>query len=761
MKKNNRFAVRACSIVTAGGMLLSSGAALAANSDITGHWAEATLQEFIDKGYLAGYGDGIYKPDNTITRAEFSAIANEVKQYNEGSAEIARYTDVSEKDWFYDDLSVALQAGYMKGTSGTTMAPNKNLTRAEGFTMVANMLGLECDGTREDLKGFADADAVPGWAVPYVGALVREGLIAGYEAADGSVTIQTGKSMTRAEAIVMLNKCLAQQSGDVYVTMNIPYSEFYAAEVNNDKKVDAFTSATLNKTRTKSLVGGSYHVNSDGSDITGITFPVKLGEGVTLKDLAGYKQVTDADSVEITVTNRGQTSTATYEGIDALFENPSYAYYVMREEPDCYKEVTLNEDGSLSFGKIQGDVQTVSGVTAELTTESSYGDYEMVLDGFDAIDASTDQVYGVVISTDQNDYGLRHLENIWRVTDLAWCTGFTDAIHGCPTSSEHYASMMGQTIREVTYYTSKGIFELPLDDVYVPIKFEHTFSVANADVDSHSAAVTLTGMPEDYQAKYAVTDAAGTALEGASCDGTTLTWTSTPAIGTYTMTMTDESGKYSSYSTDFQLTTEAVVAVYDEETISLVKADGVSDEEFAAYLSSIESVKVDEDSYIASGRGAITIINADGTINLEAKSGETAVFEAGKSYSVEVTATGYANNLTFTLSVPSNEQTLTGTATTEPDEFLDFDAYDITIDVVVENDVIKSIALNTGCTIDDENLTYFNRAMNGRGSNAGIAAQLTGKSVSELSSVECDAVSTATCSSHAIVKAVQNAVKGE
>ena len=69
MKKNNRFAVRACSIVTAGGMLLGSGAALAANSDITGHWAEATLQAFINKGYLAGYGDGIYKPDNTITRA--------------------------------------------------------------------------------------------------------------------------------------------------------------------------------------------------------------------------------------------------------------------------------------------------------------------------------------------------------------------------------------------------------------------------------------------------------------------------------------------------------------------------------------------------------------------------------------------------------------------------------------------------------------------------------------------------------------------
>ena len=105
-----------------------------------------------------------------------------------------------------------------------------------------------------------------------------------------------------------------------YVLMNIPYAEFYQAEVHNDIPVDAFTSATKNKTRTASLSGGSYHVNADGSDITGITFPVKVTEGM---DLSKYTKVTDEDSVEITVTNRGQTSTTTYTGKDALYENVS------------------------------------------------------------------------------------------------------------------------------------------------------------------------------------------------------------------------------------------------------------------------------------------------------------------------------------------------------------------------------------------------------------------------------------------------------
>lgn len=60
---------------------------------------------------------------------------------------------------------------------------------------------------------------------------------------------------------------------EVYVLMNIPYDKFYAAE--GVDYADAVTSATLNKTRS-SLAAGSYHVSSDGSDITGIVYPVKL-----------------------------------------------------------------------------------------------------------------------------------------------------------------------------------------------------------------------------------------------------------------------------------------------------------------------------------------------------------------------------------------------------------------------------------------------------------------------------------------------------
>ena len=156
----------------------------------------------------------------------------------------------------------------------------------------------------------------------------------------------------------------------------------------------------------------------------------------------------------------------------------------------------MNADGSLSFGKTQGTAQKVSGVTPELTTQTSYGDYQLNLDGLEnTIFQSGTQVYGVIISTKEgNDYGMRHLENIWRVTELAWCTGFTSAVHNCPTSSAHYVNMMGQHINKVTYYTSQGIYEIPVDNLYVPKKAGQTVKVADAKVSAGEAEITVSNL---------------------------------------------------------------------------------------------------------------------------------------------------------------------------------------------------------------------------------------------------------------------------
>ncbi|MCD8084536.1 MAG: hypothetical protein LUE86_13785, partial [Clostridiales bacterium] len=289
---------------------------------------------------------------------------------------------------------------------------------------------------------------------------------------------------TDAEADVPLENDL-----DFYAMMNIPYAEFYEAEVENDIPVDAFTSATKSKTTNANLAGGSYH--EDSSAILGVTYPVHIPAEVSA-ELDEALEVTDEDD---------------------LFGNPSYSWYNLDLEegvtPDFYKEVTLDGSGNFVFEAVEGSATSIDG-SAVLTTETSYGDYQL--------DVTADQlsgtVNGIVVHTDGHDYGLRHLENYWKPKNsLAWCTGFTTSVHNCPTSSDHYESMMGETITGLTYYTTDGIYEINLDEIYVPVIADAEIVVEDASVTAEYTSLTISGFPDDFDREYTVYNSDGDVME--------------------------------------------------------------------------------------------------------------------------------------------------------------------------------------------------------------------------------------------------------
>ena len=431
---------------------------------------------------------------------------------------------------------------------------------------------------------------------------------------------------------------------DVYVLMNIPYADFYKAELNNTVKVDATTSAT--KTKTKStLANGSYHADNTGEHISGITYPVKIKAGT---DLSKLTKITDASKVSITVNMKGKETTTEYKGKDALFESADYSYYVLSTAPAYYKELTVNKDGTYSFGKTTATEKTVEGAAIEkFKTSSKYGDYQLNLN-FDKV-ADSDQISGntkvlaaVITTIDGTQYGLRHVENIWKGTEFAWGTGFTTQSHGCPISGEHYVSMMGKTIDAVTYYTENGVVKYDIDDTYVPYKFDTSaFKVENADVTSGSAKVTVPTLPEAYDAEYAVEG-----LTNVSVENGTLKYNATGVKpGQYTLNVTDKSSKYVPFSTSFTLTTDNVVAAYnnDVKAPALVAAKDVQADDFANFVKNIQKVSVNGKEYAASGKGAVKLINADGTLVTTADA-----LKAEGTYNIVVTATGYNKTLEFT-----------------------------------------------------------------------------------------------------------------
>lgn len=455
-----------------------------------------------------------------------------------------------------------------------------------------------------------------------------------------------------------------------YVLMNIPYDEFYKADLkNNSVKVDATTSATKQKTR-NTLASGSYHANSEGDQINGVTFPVKVSDDF-YDNNKGYTQITDDSKVDITTNMKGKVSTTTYEGKKALFESADYSYYVLSEVPSYYKTATVGTEKKLSFGAVNGTKTQIDSdkVTTKFKTKTKYGDYQLNLDGIkDAMGFNNDDVvYGVIVSTDDTDYAMRHVENIWKTEELAWSVGIVTESHGCSLSSKHYESMVGKTIKNVTYYTSKGIFTLPVEYKVLEHVKDSKANVENAAV---SAGKTNFGvaLPDDFDAEYAVTDAKGKKVEGFKVTEESLaSATSTYAASytqnkklvisypndaenkEYTLTVSDKNNKYAPITTTFELYADTVSAAYNNDAAApkLVKAEGATDAQFADFIGKIKSVNVNGNKYPATGKGEVKLIKEDGTIDTT-----QAPFAEGSSFEIKVSATGYKDELSFTYVKP-------------------------------------------------------------------------------------------------------------
>ena len=456
-----------------------------------------------------------------------------------------------------------------------------------------------------------------------------------------------------------------------YVLMNIPYDEFYKADLNkNSVAVDATTSATKQKTR-NTLAAGSYHADAEGEHINGVTFPVKVTDDF-YDNNKDYTQITDDSKVDITTNMKGKVSTTTYEGKKALFESADYSYYVLSEVPSYYKTATVGADKKLSFGAVNGTKTQIASdkVTTKFKTKTKYGDYQLNLDGIkDAMGFEDDDVvYGVIVSTDDNtDYAMRHVENIWRTEELAWSVGIVTDSHGCPLSSEHYKSMVGKTIKNVTYYTSKGIFTLPVDYKVLEHAKDAAVEAENAAVSAGQTNLDVT-LPDDFNAEYAVTDAKGNEVKGfkvseenlASAVSTyaasytqtnklVITYPKDAENTEYTLTVSDQSNKYAPITTTFELYADAISAAYNNDATApkLVVADGATVAQFADFIGKIKSVNVNGKDYPATGKGAVKLIKEDGTIDTT-----QAPFAEGSSFEIKVSATGYKDTLSFTYEKP-------------------------------------------------------------------------------------------------------------
>ena len=123
-----------------------------------GYWAANYIGYMQQFGIITGYSDGSFRPDAPVTRAEFAAIASRFEKLTEGSKS---FTDVPDTYWAARYINFAATRGWVTGYSDGTFKPENPITRAEVAAVTCRLLERSADQTYirshiGELRTFAD-----------------------------------------------------------------------------------------------------------------------------------------------------------------------------------------------------------------------------------------------------------------------------------------------------------------------------------------------------------------------------------------------------------------------------------------------------------------------------------------------------------------------------------------------------------------------------------------------------------------------------
>ena len=169
------------------------------------HWCYAKIMDFEKKGYVCGYSDNTFRADRTITRAEYVKIVNNFFGYKPSEKTTSAFKDVNSGDWFMPYVNEAVDRGYIEGFEDGTFRPQDPIRRQEATVILARILKIDKEvypaDHKDGLAQYSDSDEVQEWARVAIHSYSVYNFINGYE--DGTLRIL--RNVTRAETVELLH----------------------------------------------------------------------------------------------------------------------------------------------------------------------------------------------------------------------------------------------------------------------------------------------------------------------------------------------------------------------------------------------------------------------------------------------------------------------------------------------------------------------------------------------------------------------------
>lgn len=162
-----------------------------------GFWAYKEITDLSKAGIINGYEGSLFKPDNTMTRAEAAKILSEALGLTPKSSR--SFNDVADNHWAKGFIGAVVNAGIMKGTSETSFAPNDKLTRAQIAALLARAFELKTNSTETNL-----IDIEQHWAYEDILKVTSNGIADGFT----DNTYRPNTYITRGEFCVFLYRSI-------------------------------------------------------------------------------------------------------------------------------------------------------------------------------------------------------------------------------------------------------------------------------------------------------------------------------------------------------------------------------------------------------------------------------------------------------------------------------------------------------------------------------------------------------------------------
>ncbi|MBQ3179986.1 MAG: S-layer homology domain-containing protein [Firmicutes bacterium] len=180
-------------------------------TDIKAHANQAAVEALASRGIITGEAAGgayIFRPNDTMTRAEFAAIV--VRALGLETAARNVFADIKPGAWYAAYIDTANAYGIVNGTSATTFEPDSRITRQEAAAMVARaarLCGMDTDMESYEvlntLAQFGDYVTINDWAREFVAFCYSEDILD-----QSDLNVEPARAILRCEIAQMLYNLL-------------------------------------------------------------------------------------------------------------------------------------------------------------------------------------------------------------------------------------------------------------------------------------------------------------------------------------------------------------------------------------------------------------------------------------------------------------------------------------------------------------------------------------------------------------------------